>query len=47
MNVDNGNIKLISSGAFEGFTTEKIAKNFINNDEVIAFPSGGTASIKY
>ena len=45
----NGNIKLLSTGNFEGYTTEDNIEDtsLINCGEVITFPSGGTASIKY
>jgi type I restriction enzyme S subunit len=42
-----GQVKLLSTGNFEGWTTEEIAGNYLNNSEVISIPSGGTANIKY
>ncbi|WP_065236870.1 hypothetical protein [Gallibacterium genomosp. 3] len=47
LNVEDGNIKLLSTGNFEGFTKECLAKNFINSGEVVTIPTGGTANIKY
>jgi type I restriction enzyme S subunit len=44
---DSGNIKLLSTGNFEGFTTENLGGNYINDSEVIAIPTGGTANLKY
>lgn len=44
---NDGNIKLLSTGNFDGFTNREISVNYINSGEVIAIPSGGTASIKY
>ena len=41
---DSGNIKLLSTGNFEGFTTENLGGNYINDSEVIAIPTGGTAN---
>ena len=45
----NGDIKLLSIGNFVGYTTEDNIEDttLINCGEVITFPSGGTASIKY
>ena len=43
----NGTIKLLSTGNFDGFTTQDLSKDFINDDEVISLPSGGVANIKY
>jgi type I restriction enzyme S subunit len=45
--IKNGNIKLLSTGNFEGYTTEEIAIDNINEGEVITIPTGGTANIKY
>ncbi len=44
---ENGTIKLLSTGNFDGFTTQDLAKDLINEDEVISLPSGGVANIKY
>lgn len=44
---DNGNIKLLSTGLFDGYTTEELAKDLVNEGEVISIPSGGSANIKY
>ncbi|HJF74207.1 MAG TPA: restriction endonuclease subunit S [Gallibacterium anatis] len=45
--VENGDITLLSTGNFEGFTNREIAEEFINSAEVITIPTGGTANIKY
>ena len=42
-----GNIKLLSTGKFDGWTTEKLAEGYINEGEIISIPSGGSANIKY
>ena len=41
-----GDIKLLSTGLFDGYTNCTDA-SIINNLEVITIPSGGTANIKY
>ena len=45
--IENGNIKLLSTGLFDGYTTYERARDYINDGEVITIPSGGTANIKY
>lgn len=47
LNVQKGNIKLLSTGNFEGFAIESKVKNLLNEGEVITIPSGGSANIKY
>ena len=42
-----GNIKLLATGKFDGWTTEELAEKYINQGEIISIPSGGSASIKY
>jgi len=42
-----GNIKLLATGKFDGWTTEELADENINEGEIISIPSGGSASIKY
>uniref|UniRef100_UPI0013D6AA0D restriction endonuclease subunit S n=1 Tax=Helicobacter suis TaxID=104628 RepID=UPI0013D6AA0D len=42
-----GNIKLLSTGLFKGWTTEKLAGENLNEGEVISIPSGGRAHIKH
>ena len=44
---ENGNIRLISTGKFEGFTNLQIAKDKINRGEVMLLPEGGSANLKY
>ena len=47
LSVEGGDIRLISTGLFDGFTTKELAQDYINNGEIIAIPTGGTANIKY
>ena len=47
LSVDGGTIRLISTGLFDGYTTETISREFINVGEIIAIPTGGAANIKY
>ena len=47
LNCPDGNIKLLPTGKFEGYTSEDIASDYINEGEIIALPSGGSANIKY
>ena len=47
LEIENGDIKLLSTGNYEGYTNHKLAKNFINEGEIFTIPSGGTANIKY
>ncbi|WP_406602392.1 restriction endonuclease subunit S [Metamycoplasma sualvi] len=44
---ENGNIRLISTGKFDGYTNYELAKNKINSGEVILLPEGGSANLKY
>jgi type I restriction enzyme S subunit len=41
------NVKLLATGKFEGYTTEKLAGENLNEGEIITIPSGGTANLKY
>lgn len=43
----NGDVKLLATGYYDGFTTSEKASEFINEGEVITIPSGGYANIKY
>jgi type I restriction enzyme S subunit len=43
----NGCVKLLSTGQFNGWTNEDLARENLNNGEVIAIPSGGSANLKY
>ena len=47
MPTNNGDVKLLATGKFEGYTTDEIANESMNVGEVITIPSGGTANIKY
>lgn len=40
---EGGDIKLLASGVFEGYTTEELGGQFVFNDEVLTFPTGGKA----
>ncbi len=44
---ERGTVKLLSTGKFDGWTTEIEAGSNLNFGEVITIPSGGTANIKY
>jgi hypothetical protein len=43
----SGKIKILATGDFDGMAEENTIKEYINNDEVITIPSGGSANIKY
>ena len=43
----DGEVKLLSTGKFEGWTNSKIADEYLNSGEVVSIPSGGAANIKY
>ena len=43
----DGSVKLLSTGNFEGVTTEELAGSFICSGEVVSIPWGGYANIKY
>ena len=45
--VEEGNIKLLSTGIFDGYTNELLANNFICEGEVITLPEDDNANIKY
>ena len=45
--VPGGNIKLLSTGFFDGYTTDDLYDQCVDDLEVITIPSGGTANIKY
>ena len=42
-----GNVLLLSTGNYVGWTTEELAGNNLCEGEVVAIPWGGTANIKY
>lgn len=44
---EKGNVKLLSTGAKEGWTTEKLADEFLCKSEVVTIPWGGTPNVKY
>ena len=43
----DGNIKLLATGKFNGWTTKALAGKNINEGEVISIPTGGSANLKY
>lgn len=43
----DGEVKLLSTGKFNGWTTKELAGENINKGEIISIPSGGSADIKY
>lgn len=45
--VENGDIKLLSTGNFDGYTNKDTYKGNIDDCEVVTIPSGGSATIKY
>jgi len=47
LEASNGEIKLLATGQFDGWTTKELAGNNLNNGEVITIPSGGSANLKY
>ncbi|EFK95728.1 type I restriction enzyme S protein [sediment metagenome] len=47
LQVDNGEVKLLATGKFDGWTTKELAGENLNNGEVISVPSGGSANLKY
>ncbi|MGL4617430.1 MAG: restriction endonuclease subunit S, partial [Mycoplasmoidaceae bacterium] len=44
---DNSNVRILSTGKFDGFTSIEKAGKYLHNDEVITIPGGGKAIIKY
>ena len=47
LKVNEGNVRLISTGIFDGYTTEDLAGDYLNKGEIITIPTGGVANIKY
>ncbi len=47
MAIEDGNVKLLATGLFEGYTSEEIAGDNLCEGEVITIPTGGNANIKY
>ena len=46
-NEESGNVRLLSTGNYEGYTNLNLEDKNLNKGEVITIPTGGTASIKY
>ena len=44
---EDGNIKLLSTGNFDGYTSSTVYDGSVDDYEIITIPSGGTANIKY
>ena len=47
ININSGEVKLLSTGKFTGFTSKELAGSNLNFGEVVTIPSGGSADIKY
>ena len=47
ISINSGNVRLLSTGKFIGFTSKELAGENLNFGEVVTFPSGGSADIKY
>lgn len=47
LNLYSGDIKLLSTGYFDGYTDSSIYTGLVDDLEVITIPSGGRANIKY
>lgn len=45
--VEQGDVKLLSVGQFEGYTTKELAGDNLCQGEVITIPTGGAANFKY
>lgn len=44
---DRGDVKLLSTGKYEGWTSDELAGSNLSQGEVITIPSGGSANLKY
>lgn len=44
---DFGNVFLLSTGNYQGWTTEEAAGKYLANGEIVAIPWGGSPSVKY
>lgn len=47
LKADEGNVYLLSTGNFEGWTTEEKAGKHLSEGEVVAIPWGGSPAVKY
>lgn len=47
LQTEKGEVKLLSTGLFSAYTTIDLAKDYINDGEVVTIPTGGVANIKY
>lgn len=47
LKVDEGTVRLISTGQFDGYTTEELAGSNLNSGEIVTIPTGGVANVKY
>lgn len=47
METSEGDVRLLSTGSYDGYTTEEIAGSYLSEGEVITIPTGGAPNIKY
>ncbi len=47
LKTEKGEVKLLSTGLFSAYTTTDLARDYINEGEVVTIPTGGVANIKY
>lgn len=38
---ENGDVRLLSTGEYEGWTTEEVAQDFVCEGEIVSIPWGG------
>ena len=47
LELEKGNVRLLSTGNYIGWTTEELAGNNLCEGEIVAIPGGGKANVKY
>src|SRR4051812_20157672 len=47
LQVEGGDVRLLATGKYDGWTTKELAADYLNEGEVITIPSGGSANLKY
>lgn len=47
LNKNSGNVYLLSTGNYEGWTNEETAGTYLSEGEIIAIPWGGSPNVKY
>jgi type I restriction enzyme S subunit len=47
LELEKGNVRLLSTGNYIGWTTEELAGKHLCEGEIVAIPWGGKANIKY